>query len=342
MRKLKITQIVLMSIFCIFLSTCQEEDLSKESHLLTEVIAKPEVATPHLKSATIPDQLQKIIFEIEIHVMKQRMTEEDGHSLTVKIMNAKKSYEKENFTPIVGQLGAFINEVQYLVDMGLFDSKYGLILINMAKSGITLAKFRIEFPEGTFTDPRDGYKYSVVPIGNQTWMAENLKATLYNDMKEIPTAISYGPTVPNGPAYDYYNSDIINRDIYGALYSWYTVETGKLCPVGWHVPSNSDWDELANALGGIYVAGGKMKEVGLAHWLAPNTGATNESGFNALPGGWGFHWFWDLHEGARFWSSDAYNDDWAYYTTLLYNSSYFGVAGATWKGGGRSIRCVKD
>ena len=81
------------------------------------------------------------------------------------------------------------------------------------------------------------------------------------------------------------NNDVNNKSPYGALYNWYAVNTGKLAPKGWHVPTYTEWGTLITYLGGISAAGGNLKEVGLAHWLTPNGGATNEAGFTALPGG---------------------------------------------------------
>ena len=75
------------------------------------------------------------------------------------------------------------------------------------------------------------------------------------------------------------------KDPFGALYTYATVSTGKLCPVGWRIPDNTDWDSLAATLGGSDVAGGKMKEAGTGHWSNSNYGADNSSGFTGLPGG---------------------------------------------------------
>lgn len=117
-------------------------------------------------------------------------------------------------------------------------------------------------------------------------MAENLKTTKLNDGTPL-TVITveadwWGHTIPT---YCWYNHDVSNKNTYGALYDWYAVTSGKLCPVGWHAPSDEEFQELADCLGGNPVAGGKLKETGTLHWQSPNTGATNSSGFTALPGG---------------------------------------------------------
>src|SRR5690554_5475820 len=137
---------------------------------------------------------------------------------------------------------------------------------------------------GSITDI-DGNTYKTVTIGTQTWMAENLKVTKYNDGIAIPnvTDNTAWRELATGALCDYANTPS-NSETYGKLYNWHAVNTGKLCPTGWHVPSDAEWTELTDYLGGTSVAGGKLKETGTTHW-ARNTGATNETGFTALPGG---------------------------------------------------------
>jgi uncharacterized protein (TIGR02145 family) len=138
----------------------------------------------------------------------------------------------------------------------------------------------------SITDP-DGNVYHQVIIGTQTWMVENLKTTKYKDGTAIPNttaATAWHALIT--PSFCWYNNDeAANMNTYGALYNWYAVNTGNLCPTGWHVPTDSEWTALGNYLGGETIAGGKLKETGTTHWLNPNTGATNETGFLALPGG---------------------------------------------------------
>jgi uncharacterized protein (TIGR02145 family) len=138
----------------------------------------------------------------------------------------------------------------------------------------------------------DNNRYEIVTIGTQTWMGENLKTTRYNDGSVIPLITddntAWETASTNGaPAYTWYNNDASNLITYGALYNWYAIDTlsngnKNVCPTGWHVPTDVEWTTLTTYLG----AGGKMKEAGLAHWTTPNTGATNESGFAGLPGGY--------------------------------------------------------
>lgn len=137
-----------------------------------------------------------------------------------------------------------------------------------------------------FVDPRDGNEYPYVQIGDQIWMTENLRATKLNNGKAIPLITDNNDwTELTTPGYCWYNNELENKNLYGALYNYYTIETGELAPEGWHIPTADDWLILTNYLGGLSEAGGKMKETGTMNWEEPNTGATNESGFTALPGG---------------------------------------------------------
>ncbi|MBL0287321.1 MAG: fibrobacter succinogenes major paralogous domain-containing protein [Bacteroidetes bacterium] len=117
---------------------------------------------------------------------------------------------------------------------------------------------------------------------NQIWMAENLKTTLYNDGTLIPNVTNSDEwsKLTTG-AYCYYDNNYSNNAIYGKLYNWYAVGTGKLVPKGWHVPTDAEWETLITYLGGEDIAGRKMKSTN--YWKSPNVGASNSSGFNGLP-----------------------------------------------------------
>jgi uncharacterized protein (TIGR02145 family)/uncharacterized repeat protein (TIGR02543 family) len=131
----------------------------------------------------------------------------------------------------------------------------------------------------------DGNVYTEVTIGAQTWMVENLKTTKLNDGTPIGNgADDHSLWQANTqPVYGWANLEF--KTIYGAWYNWRAVNTGKLAPEGWRVPTATDWDALATYLGGASVAGGKLKEVGTVHWQPTNDYATDEKGFKALPGG---------------------------------------------------------
>ncbi len=152
------------------------------------------------------------------------------------------------------------------------------------------APLKINFSDwityGNLND-QDGNIYKTVKIGEQTWMAENLKAKHYQDGSLIPieTSLEVWKSLTTG-AYCFIDNDTLNKNVYGALYNYYAVaDQRKICPTGWHVPTDAEWTVLENFLGGSHIAGMKMKEVGLTHWVSPNIGASNMSGFTALPTG---------------------------------------------------------
>jgi uncharacterized protein (TIGR02145 family) len=198
----------------------------------------------------------------------------------------------------------------------------------------------------------DGNVYKTVTIGKQVWMKENLKTTKYNDGKAIPlvTDDKTWETL-TAPAYCWYKNDAkAYKNAYGALYNWYTVNTNKLCPKGWHIPADSEWTKLTTYLGGESVAGGKLKETGTNHWESPNTGATNESGFTALPSGYrNFAGAFDIagsnsiyfRSNGCWWSSTEQYDFNAYYIRL-YNALNEVYSSLSDKHFGYSARCLRD
>jgi len=209
-----------------------------------------------------------------------------------------------------------------------------------------------------FTDDRDGNSYKAVKIGNQIWMAENLRY--------LPSVAGPGTESLITPCYYVYNYDgtdvnaaraTSNYKTYGVLYNWPAAMAGSasssanpsgvkgVCPTGWHLPSDAEWTELTNYLGGLNVAGGKLKETGTTHWAAPNTGATNETGFTALPGGTRSDngTFLNLNYFGRFWSAtqSESNNTVAWMRQLYYDDDNVAIFGYS-KELGFSVRCVKD
>src|SRR5574344_208767 len=196
---------------------------------------------------------------------------------------------------------------------------------------------------GSMTDI-DGNTYKTVTIGTQTWMAENLKVTKYNDGIAIPNVTdntAWGE-LTTGALCDYGNTPS-NSETYGKLYNWYAVKTGKLCPTGWHVPSDAEWTELTDYLGGTSVAGDKLKETGSTHWSNLRTGATNETGFTALPGGYRLSSgsFLDIGSDGSWWSATESHTDYAWSRSMNYGSSDVD-RGTNHKELGFSVRCVRD
>jgi uncharacterized protein (TIGR02145 family) len=192
----------------------------------------------------------------------------------------------------------------------------------------------------------DNNHYPVVTIGTQTWMAENLKTINYNNSTAIPLVTDNTAWVNlSTPAYCWYDNDYSTYgSVYGALYNWFTVETGNLCPTGWHVPTDSDWSVLIDYLGGESVAGWPLKEAGTVHWISPNTNATNSSGFTALPGGYRKDNTGDFNTiefAGHWWSSTAYSSTSAWIRTTNNNNKYIYKFRVN-KQFGFSVRCVWD
>ena len=196
----------------------------------------------------------------------------------------------------------------------------------------------------------DGNLYKTVYIGTQHWMAENLKVSKYSDGTTIQNETDNSQwTYSNSGAWSYYNNNEFNNKKYGKLYNWYTISKitngdKNVCPTGWHVPTDAEWDVLTVYLGGKGVAGGKMKESGTSNWSSPNYLASNTSLFTALPGGFRniYGVFGEIGNGGAWWSStengtmDAWNRNLSYVSggTLGRNYGPFET--------GFSIRCLKD
>jgi uncharacterized protein (TIGR02145 family) len=196
----------------------------------------------------------------------------------------------------------------------------------------------------------DGNTYKTVYIGTQQWMAENLKVSKYSDGTTIPniTDNTQWSNLTTG-AWAYYENDPTKNAKYGKLYNWYAVSpttngNKNVCPTGWHVPTDAEWTVLTDYLGGVSVAGGKMKEVGTKNWQSPNKYASDSLLFSALPGGsrsYFYGGFYDIGYYGYWWSSSEYNkdDSWflsvdTYYSNINRNSYN--------KVNGFSVRCLKD
>lgn len=161
-------------------------------------------------------------------------------------------------------------------------------------------------------------------------------------MQNLPHVLEYSKSLLDG--YCWYKNDVNNKNTYGALYNWYAVNTGKLAPIGWHIPSDNEWIALAGSLGGTIVAGGKLKETGTALWLAPNGEATNESGFTARPGGSRESGLGNFsHKGLRglWWTSSPAAPEAAWVLSL--NNENAAVNNISFQRRyGLSVRCIKD
>ncbi len=212
--------------------------------------------------------------------------------------------------------------------------------------------------EFTFINCTDGdnNNYPVIGIGTQTWMAENLKTTKYNDNTAIPIVSDNAAWAGlSTPAYCWHNNDeATNKNIYGALYNWYSVSATtngdkNVCPTGWHVPSDEEWTILTDYVGGESVAGGKLKENGTIHWDSPNTAASNSSGYTALPAGYRYYADgsfdgvgYGVNKCGYWWSSTegSATGAWARGMFYDYSSVYRSISQS--KNGAFSVRCLQD
>lgn len=227
-------------------------------------------------------------------------------------------------------------------------------LMTIAISLITISS--VAQVKGTFKDTRDGKVYRTVTIGKQVWIAENLKY--------LPSVVGPDSGSREKPFYYVYGYDgtstnaakaTSNFTTYGVLYNWPAAMNGAtsskanpsgvqgICPKGWHLPSDDEWTELTDYLGGTSVAGGKLKEDGTIHWYSPNAGASNSSGFTALPGGYRFThgYFDDIGVYGTWWSATEDRS----FEAIKWNAYYKGISLVkivSDKQAGHCVRCLKD
>jgi len=248
------------------------------------------------------------------------------------------------------------NDTMYIMKSGAIVGQYN---VNTELDSVIFYKPTIEeTTSGTFIDSRDGNEYNWVQIGDQVWMAENLaylpSVNMVADGSEDAAGSYYyvygydGTNVAEAKATDNYTT-------YGVLYNWTAAMDGEassttnpsgiqgVCPAGWHLPSDAEWTELTDYLGGESVAGGKLKETGTTHWASPNTDATNETGFTALPGGdrGGNGTFYGIGLGGDWWSATETGTGGAWDWFLYYNYGNV-IWSSNSKELGFSVRCVRD
>jgi len=213
---------------------------------------------------------------------------------------------------------------------------------------VALVFLTIQNHAQTLTDI-DGNVNNTVTIGTQVWMADNLRVTHYRNGDPIPNikddsvwnSLCDPYTLTGTGARCYWNNDSVSyASVYGALYNYYTIDDSRMItPVGWHVPSMGDWAILRDYLGSDS-AGGKLKEAGTSHWQSPNTDATNETGFTALPGD-GFH---GIGQKCSLWSTTVANSHWLWMWVpyMEYNSGLLILNTASGQCDGNYIRLVND
>jgi uncharacterized protein (TIGR02145 family) len=262
----------------------------------------------------------------------------------MKTINTLKKVSLATFLTFVLSFSSVFaqNDTMYIMKSGAIVGQYN---VNTEVDSVIFYKPTIEeTTSGTFIDSRDGNEYNWVQIGDQVWMAENLaylpSVNMVADGSEDAAGSYYyvygydGTNVAEAKATDNYAT-------YGVLYNW--TAAMNACPDGWHLPSDAEWTELTDYLGGESVAGGKLKETGTTHWASPNTGATNETGFTALPGGYrnlngtflnvGLDGYW--------WSATEYSAAYAWNRNLYYNGSNVDRSNDN-KEVGFSVRCLRD
>jgi len=232
--------------------------------------------------------------------------------------------------------GTHPNNVSILLQI---DSGWKSMTITPPPGGFVRGK---KYQISVFHDSRDGNLYSYRTYGSQVWMTKN--------MAYLPSVVGPG-TGSNSTAYYYVygydGTDVAtakatsNYTTYGVLYNWPAAQSA--CPSGWHLPSDAEWTTFTDDLGGASVAGGKLKEAGTAHWNSPNIGATNESGFTALPGGGRRNKgkFGGIGVNGNWWSSTVDNTNNAWNRNLGYDNSSVSRDGSS-KGSGFSVRCLRD
>lgn len=223
-----------------------------------------------------------------------------------------------------------------------------ILLVTTLLLIITSGCKKNEEEESSIIKDGDGNIYTSVTIGNQVWLKQNLKTTKFNDGTAIPLVT--GNTEWNNlstPGYCWYNNDEATYSSdYGALYNWYAVGTGKLCPKGWRAPTNNEMDDLLVLLGDYPTAGGKLKEEGTTHWNSPNAGATDDYGFSFLPGGYRNYTgtCYEIRINGAFWNitdNSSHNTE-AYVNILMKDFTQLGVNNSVSKKNGYSVRCIKD
>jgi uncharacterized protein (TIGR02145 family) len=263
----------------------------------------------------------------------------------MKTINTLKKVSLATFLTFVLSFSSVFaqNDTMYIMKSGAIVGQYN---VNTEVDSVIFYKPTIEeTTSGTFIDSRDGNEYNWVQIGDQVWMAENLaylpSVNMVADGSEDAAGSYYyvygydGTNVAEAKATDNYAT-------YGVLYNW--TAAMNACPDGWHLPSDAEWTELTDYLGGESVAGGKLKETGTTHWASPNTGATNETGFTALPGGFrningtfnlvGYAGYW--------WSATEDNATYAWDRVMTYAASSNVNRSSNNKEVGFSVRCVRD
>ncbi len=338
--------LLLINFIGIFNSSCDKKDselVATSIKLLSEqnqtALTETELANP--VEVLVKDKNGNVFTGLDVHFAVSEGS----------VSSNKVSTNKEGIASIIWTIG----ETEGIQTLSIKAYQSDGTTLSGAPIKVTVTA---KLAANTVTDI-DGNIYDIVSIGNQVWMSENLKTTKYSNGTAIPSVsdnFSWGKLGDNGTddAFCIYQSTKYDRK--DALYTWaaamghnaksssvYPISDQGVCPDNWHLPSEVEWNELIDYLGGLKVAGGKMKARGTNYWIPPNTGATNESGFSVLPWGCrtsigsfnaegadGFYW-----SSTKVSETNAWNIVLSYHhADVLYDNSYMSY--------GFSVRCVKD
>lgn len=353
--------LLLFLITFLFTSSCQKEE--------QVIMDSDSVSVNQLKSGTVSAaEIDELITKIEGYVTDGDLEPGIANSLILKLNNAKKSLEKGNERAAANQLRAVQNQLEDLVSEGTIDTTIGEDIISDVK------EIQGEWTCGEpFVDERDGHVYQTVKIGDQCWMAENLAF-----LPEVNQPTQVTDIVPHYYVYGYYGTDVTeakqheNYSTYGVLYNWPAVMAGSagsstnpsgvqgICPSGWHLPSDAEWEQLAQYISeqmGPYEISGIMW-LGVGGHLKATSGwyyesggyyyegnGTDDFGFSALPGGYvsgrDAGGFYSVGTNGHFWSSTENDSSTAWYRYLSFQSDgllrYYNFRKA-----GASVRCIRD
>jgi len=330
-KNFSIFPLLIMGVFLVFASSCEKDDDNNNGQQNVPVLSTTEVTEITANTATSGGNL----------------TDDGGTTVTARGVcwstNQNPTIADSKTTDGTGA-GSFTSNITGLTAGTIYyvrayatnsaGTGYGSAMSFTTQGGTT----------GTVTDI-DGNVYNTVTIGTQVWMVENLKTTKYRDGTSIPNVtdnISWN-NLTTGAYCDYSNTPS-NSATYGKLYNWYAATNAhNIAPTGWHVPTDADWTTLTTYLGGEGVAGGKLKETGTTHWQSPNIGATNETGFTALPGGLRDYGgtFNRIGTTGYWWSSSELDATDAWRRLMHYSYSRVDRDGYG-KQLGYSVRCVRD
>jgi uncharacterized protein (TIGR02145 family) len=330
-KNFSIFPLLIMGVFLVFASSCEKDDDDNNGQQNVPVLSTTEVTEITANTATSGGNLTD---DGGTTVTARGVCWSTGQTPTISDNKTEDGTGAGSFTSSVTDLEP--NTTYYLraYATNSAGTGYGSAMSFTTQEGSS---------GSTFTDPRDGKVYQTVVIGNQEWLAENLAyAPSSGNYWAYTDNISWS-NLTTGAYCDYSNTPS-NSATYGKLYNWYAATNAhNIAPTGWHVPTDADWTTLTTYLGGEGVAGGKLKETGTTHWQSPNIGATNETGFTALPGGIrnyngsfdyiGSHGYW--------WSATESGAASAWLRFMGFSYSYVFSYGAN-KELGFSVRCVRD